>query len=100
MPYILPQRRAKVLLTDAAETAGELNYNFATVVDLYVNTHGLSYQTINDIVGALEGCKAEFQRRIVGPYEDIKRRANGEVFDVSVGLLQEALHDEWAFGGS
>jgi hypothetical protein len=41
---------------------------------------GLSYQTINDIVGALEGAKLEFYRRVAVPYEDKKIIENGDVF--------------------
>ena len=46
----------------------------------YLEAKGESYKTINDIVGALEGAKAEFQRRIVAPYEDKKRQINGDVY--------------------
>jgi hypothetical protein len=35
---------------------------------------------VNDVVGALDGAKAEFQRRVVAPYEDKKIRENGDVY--------------------
>ena len=38
----------------AAGTAGELNYLVTQHIVEFVKKHGLSYQTINDIVGALE----------------------------------------------
>ena len=41
---------------------------------------GLNYQTCNDVMGALEGAKAEFYRRVVGPYEDQKIEENGDVY--------------------
>jgi len=41
---------------------------------------GPSYQTINDIIGALEGAKMEFYRRVVVPYEDKKIKDNGDVY--------------------
>ena len=37
------------------------------------------YALLNELVGALESAKAEFQRRIVGPYEDMKRLTNGDI---------------------
>jgi hypothetical protein len=61
-------------------TAGELNYLLTTELLRYLSLKGLSYQTINDIIGALEGAKSEFQRRVVGPYEDTKMEENGDLF--------------------
>lgn len=99
MPYIpLASRQALNLMERDAESPGELNYQLSLLVDDYVRSHGLSYQTINDVVGALVGVTAEFQRRIVGPYEDIKRRANSEVFTESIERLTQALNDELRVG--
>jgi hypothetical protein len=39
-----------------------------------------SYQSINDVLGALEGAKLEFYRRIAAPYEDTKIQENGDVY--------------------
>lgn len=82
MPYIKGGRRVHVCpaVPDDVETAGELNYQFTMLVRAYVAARGLSYQTINDVVGALEGAKAEFQRRVVAPYEDTKIKENGDVY--------------------
>lgn len=86
MPYLDPRIRA---LLDAAlpkagewipDAPGELNYVFTKTLLDYLKEKGLSYQTINDIVGALEGAKAEFQRRVVAPYEDTKIQENGDVY--------------------
>ena len=46
----------------------------------YMQQHGLNYRVINDIVGAAEGAKAEFQRRVAAPYEDKKILQNGDVY--------------------
>jgi hypothetical protein len=48
----------------------------------YMDYQKLSYQTINDIVGALEGAKLEFYRRVAVPYEESKRRINGDVYPI------------------
>lgn len=80
MPYILQKDRdilRPVALT--ARTAGELNYQLTCIAHDYWHEHGPSYQAINDIVGALDGAKAEFQRRIVAPYEDEKIKQNGDI---------------------
>jgi hypothetical protein len=46
----------------------------------YVSDHDLSYRTINDVLGALEGAKLEFYRRVAAPYEDQKIQENGDVY--------------------
>lgn len=86
MPYIKQQERDELMnllikVVDLpADNAGQLNYILTTVIISYLNKHGKKYQTMNDIVGALEGAKAEFQRRVVAPYEDEKIRQNGDVY--------------------
>ena len=79
MPYI--KAKDKLRASYSPETAGELNYQFTNLMQDYVRRNGLTYQTLNDVVGALEGAKAEFQRRVVAPYEDIKIATNGDVYD-------------------
>jgi hypothetical protein len=86
MPYIKASDKARFealieeLYTVIPKTAGELNYLFTELSKSYVSAKGLSYQTINDVVGALDGAKVEFQRRVVGPYEDKKINENGDVY--------------------
>jgi hypothetical protein len=46
----------------------------------YWKLNGPSYTAINDIVGALDGAKMEFYRRVAIPYEDKKRELNGDVY--------------------
>ena len=82
MPYIEKWKRDRLeTYSDRAETAGELNFLFTNEITRYITTKGLSYQTINDIVGALDGAKVEFQRRVVGPYEDTKITQNGDGYE-------------------
>lgn len=81
MPYIHNERRIPLLLGGAvATTAGELNYQLTVRIVDYLAKHGLSYQTCNDIVGALDNAKDEFKRRIQNPYEDQKIKENGDVY--------------------
>lgn len=82
MPYI-PQQRRVVLgkFFSTPETAGELNYQLTMVLLNYMNGHGKSYGTFNDISGAMTECLAEFRRRVIAPYEDAKIEENGDVYD-------------------
>ena len=80
MPYISETRRIKIDNLDAPENAGELNYLITTIILHYIHEKGNKYQTINDVVGALEGAKLEFYRRLAAPYEDRKIIENGDVY--------------------
>lgn len=85
MPYIPTDRRRKIIWSDdTVRTAGELNFFITRAVDDYVREHGLSYQTINDVLGALDGAGREFYRRVAAPYEDTKIAANGDVYSPAV----------------
>lgn len=81
MPYITQSDRSELItLEHSPETSGELNYLFTHYIVDYVEEKGLSYQTINDVVGALEGAKMEFYRRVAVPYETRKCEENGDVY--------------------
>lgn len=90
MPYISQKRRVDLARaaddptrnhpSNMAQNAGELNYLFSIIAADYIRRVGLNYQNLNDVVGALEGAKAEFQRRVVAPYEDGKIQINGDVY--------------------
>ena len=81
MPYISQERRTDLVCSghDMA-SAGGLNYILTRILNRYMEQRGLSYQTINDIVGALEGCKIEFYRRVAVDYENKKIAENGDVY--------------------
>ena len=63
------------------EGPGDLNYLITRMILRYQEQRGLSYKTINDIVGALEGAKQEYYRRVAIPYENIKIAQNGDAYD-------------------
>lgn len=79
MPYITQEAKERVATT-VPETAGELNFRLTMEIIGYLIMHGLSYQTCNDIVGALDNCKDEFKRRVQNPYEDKAIERNGDVY--------------------
>jgi hypothetical protein len=80
MPYIPEAARGEIAAGRLTQTAGELNYVLTIIANNYLQRMGVNYQHINDVVGALEGAKAEFQRRVVAPYEDKKIAENGDVY--------------------
>lgn len=79
MPYIDQETRSD-LPVPHPRSPGELNYVFTAAIVDYLMAVGLGYQTINDVVGALEGAKLEFYRRVAAPYEDTKIEQNGDVY--------------------
>ena len=87
MPYIRQEDRQRfdriIDSIPAPESAGELNYVFTRIIHDYVGNRW-NYAGMNDVLGALEGAKLEFYRRVVAPYEDQKIQQNG---DVGVGKV-------------
>lgn len=88
MPYITKQQRweaeQELLATGfdwVPENAGELNFAISSFIANYIRAKGLKYANLNEMVGALECAKLELNRIIIGPYEDIKIRENGGVYD-------------------
>lgn len=85
MPYIKPERRQKIFncIFHAAENvgnAGDLNFAISSLLVEYLYHNGTQYKTINDILGALEGAKLEFYRRVAVPYEEQKIKENGDIY--------------------
>lgn len=82
MPYTEEEarQRVRILGMQPDSTVGDLNFAITTILNDYMNAKGLKYQTINDIVGALESSKLEFYRRIAVPYEHDKLIQNGDVY--------------------
>lgn len=118
MPYITQDRREEIDKGETPKNAGELNYRFTTQIlageralwvprltsisERYLETNGLKYQTINDVLGALDGARREYDRRSsypndyhlrqcvktvadrfydlhAAPYEDKKIKENGDL---------------------
>jgi hypothetical protein len=73
MPYITQARRDNLdPLGPFADNPGELNYQITRICIRYIEAQGLRYAHINDVLGALEGAKLEFYRRVAVPYENTK----------------------------
>ena len=79
MPYIKKEDRTQFhngVDNLRPSTPGELNYVFTEIIFNYLETKGQSYQTYNDIIGAMECCKMELYRRRIAPYENLKIQEN------------------------
>ena len=103
MPYILPQDRRPLdeavdtvinavrlttgwldssRLPSDAKADGCLNYVITQLlVRWYRGYCGGGYVNFQRALGLLTAVSQEFYRRVVAPYEDTKREANGDVFD-------------------
>lgn len=71
----------------AIDDVGELNFAITILINEYVKRRPLKYAVLNDVVGVLASAMAEFQRRVVAPYEDRKLVENGDVYDCTTDLL-------------
>lgn len=84
MPYITEddKRQAADDYRDnvGPKNAGVLTYEFQETILEYLYRHGLRYQQIAEVLGALEGAKLDFIKRVVDPYEDRQKKANGDVW--------------------
>lgn len=84
MPYIKQDDRQQMSHKRPPLDAGELNYAITKLCKQFLqdgNGHySFNYQKLNDVIGALEGCKLELYARLVRPYEDKKIKENGDVF--------------------
>jgi hypothetical protein len=80
VPYIKTEDRLNVAF-DGAENVADLTFVLYQTVTDYVRRRNTSlrFQSIADVLGALEATKLEFYRRTAVPYEDMKLSQNGDV---------------------
>jgi hypothetical protein len=79
MPYISKAQR-KIVEDIGPSTAGELNFAVTQSLLAYMKRRGVSYTTMNEIIGALECAKIEFYRRVMVDFEQKKCILNGDVY--------------------
>jgi len=96
MPYITKEDRVAAIKIQSNTRVGvaisvgqslnsgaELNYFITEILNSYMAHKGLRYSNISDVMGALEGAKLEFVRKVVNPYEEKKEQENGGIYRVS-----------------
>lgn len=81
MPYITKADREDIDNGGAIVNCGSFNYAITQLAREYVAKIGESYQTYNDLIGALECAKLELYRRRISLYEDAKIDSNGDVYE-------------------
>lgn len=81
-PYIPKGRRDEILnkIDSLPQTPGELNYLITLLILSYLKLFPRSYCKYNEVIGVLECVKQEVYRRLIVPYEEKKRKENGDVF--------------------
>jgi hypothetical protein len=79
MPYIKQQDREELDEWEVPKSAGDLNYVIHLELERYLIEKGESYQTYNDMIGALECAKLELYRRRISKYEALKAEENGDI---------------------
>lgn len=65
---------------DKGISVGEVNYMITQIILAWADSQGISYATLNSVMGVLSCVAREFYRRVVVPYEDKKCAENGDVF--------------------
>jgi hypothetical protein len=80
MPYVSQNARDDLDHGGIPTSVGELNYAITKLLWGYFQREGAGYQAVNDCLGACDGAKLEFYRRIAVPYEDQKIQKNGDVY--------------------
>ncbi len=92
MPYITKELREQLdpsiellfaeldYMGDSKNLAGLMNYSISALISKLLDTKGLNYHNINELIGMLECAKLELYRRVASPYEDDKIKSNGDVY--------------------
>lgn len=104
MPYIKPEKRKEIETGKKQRQEltgpGELNYMITMLLIGYVSQDpNGGYQAINDCLGALEGAKLEFYRRLAVPYENKKKKENGDVYPKACKCKKVAEDNAPQLGG-
>ena len=80
MPYIKAERRDNIEEVMEYPESEDINFVMTTLLIDYVNKKGMTYSTINEVLGVLECVKMEFFRRIAIPVENQQLNENGDVY--------------------
>lgn len=87
-------RRNRLVLPIALNGPGELNFAMTTLASEYVRRRAINYSVLNEVMGVFSSAQAEFYRRVVVPYEDVKLSQNGDVYDCLLDLMSPYLQRE------
>jgi len=85
MPYTKQKDRTMHEVIDELvehhiKVKGDLNYTICELVgQLCLRDGGLSYTSTSNWIDGVHGAERELTRRLLGPYEDLKAKQNGDV---------------------
>lgn len=86
MPYILGQNRTPGMkdaidtLVEEIRVKGDLNYAVCELVGrLCMRDGGISYTSTSNWIDGVHGAERELSRRLLAPYEDLKKEQNSDV---------------------
>lgn len=91
MPYINPNRAAELAKShhldfDEPLKPGDIAWAVSEDVAAYLEQNGVSFETLNAMVGVLENVKNELHSRLIDSYERAKRNSGGA--DPFIELMQ------------
>lgn len=66
------------------DNSESLCHDISFLIHTYYKDKREEFSALADILGAAEGAKMEFYRRVAAPYEDKKREENGDVYSPDV----------------
>jgi len=85
MPYTKRKDRtfemanAITVLAEEIKTKGDLNYVICELLGRLILRDGIGYTTMSNWIDALPDAEDEARRRLLHPYEDLKKKENGDV---------------------
>lgn len=82
----LSMKAIGVIMGKSARSGGDLQFMIATALQSYLEDSGFRYTHMESLMGALTGALREFQRKVVDPYESIKEKENGSVYELPTQL--------------
>ena len=89
MPYIEQTERdyyevslRKIIgtLDNLKNQPGHLNYVISRILEGFAYNKGVNYACLSETAAQARAAAAEFERRVLGPYEDQKIIENGDVY--------------------
>ena len=85
MPYIHQEiKDDRELLIQCEHEPGVLTYQIQQAIQNFLLAEDVSYARLAAVLGCLEGAKADFIDRVLLPYEHVKCKDNGDVWQTSL----------------
>jgi transcription elongation factor Elf1 len=86
MPYTKQEDRTPdisnsiMCLVNEIKNKGDLNYTICELTsELIIKTGGMGYTNVSNWIDGVHGAERELTRRLLNPYEDLKKEENGDV---------------------